>query len=64
MAMTLSFNNSDHSESLIHPAATISTLPAWPGAERDDANDYAAYWRARSGFFAPLSEGGRPPDRE
>ena len=30
--------------------------------ERDDANDYAAYWQARSGFFDRVPEGGQDPD--
>jgi hypothetical protein len=30
-----------------------------PWTERDDANDYATYWQARSGFFDRAPDGHR-----
>jgi hypothetical protein len=36
------------------PGAECDESTGPPAVERDDHNDYAAYWQARSGFFAPV----------
>jgi hypothetical protein len=37
---------------IVEPATNVNDRPAALRVpERDDANDYAAYWHARSGFF-------------
>ncbi len=62
--MTVSPNVSDHSRLIFEPSAGLGTSPSWSAAERDDANDYAAYWRARSGLFPRHSERDCQPDHE
>jgi hypothetical protein len=40
----------------------VPDAPADPSIpERDDANDYATYWQARSGFFDRAPDGNRNP---
>lgn len=47
-------------DNLIMESETNLKLPDLPRVpERNYANDYAAYWQARSGFFTPAS----PADR-
>jgi hypothetical protein len=37
-------------------AASLGGPADSPAPERDDANEYAAYWRERSGFFTAVPE--------
>jgi len=47
---------SDESKLIAEPAADLDVLAGPPSSERNDANDYAAYWRARSGLLIPIPE--------
>ncbi len=47
---------------LVEGKADVLGGPAGPSApERDDANEYAAYWRERSGFFPAIPGRNRYP---
>jgi hypothetical protein len=47
---------SDESNLIAEAAANIGASAGAPVAERNYANNYAAYWQARSGFFTLPSE--------
>jgi hypothetical protein len=51
--------NSEKPDSNGNPETTGALAADPPALERDDHNDYAAHWQARSGFFNPPAE----PDR-
>ena len=44
------------SKLITEPRADLDGLAGVPSSERNDANDYAAYWRARSGLLIPITE--------
>ena len=49
-------NVSDESNPIAEPRADLEVLAGPPSSERNDANDYAAYWQARSGLLIPAPE--------
>ena len=47
---------SDESKLIAEPRADLDVLAGPRSSKRNDANDYAAYWRARSGLVTPVPE--------
>ena len=47
---------SDEFKLIGEPRADLDRLAGVPSSERNDANDCAAYWRARSGLLVPIPE--------
>ena len=47
---------SDVSKLKAEPSADLDMFAGPPSLDRNDANDYAAYWRARSGLVIPVPE--------
>jgi hypothetical protein len=55
-AMSGTCDVSDESNLIAEPKAAHDELAEVPSSERNDGNDYAAYWRARSGLLIPVPE--------
>ena len=54
---------SDEHNLIVEPETNVNGPAASRVPERNDANAYAAYWQARSGFFTSASPADRSRER-